>query len=332
MQIGGASQKLRSVQVLRAVAVTGVVACHAASWPLGACGVDLFFAISGFVISQSAERHTPGRFLAERLVRIYPAYWLNLLPWLVIAALSDQIVAGRLFTSLTLWPITGGFMWPYLAPGWTLSFEMLFYLAMTISIALQRPALPLLAYAGCFTANLIFPSALGSFVGSPMIISFLIGTAIAKSARTNIPVLWIIAGIAALSFSGNAAVLATMPVGVNGYLALPRLISWGFPAAAILYGAVSLETMFSPKWLNALVGLGDASYSIYLVHFLALQFIPVAWPLKIAGTLAIGWVLYEAVEKPIVRAGKTGLESALLQPLMSWRRRPRTTPVSITTP
>ena len=48
-------------------------------------GVELFFAISGFVVSHSLSRTTPGRFLVLRLIRIYPAFWLA----------AAIVVAGR---------------------------------------------------------------------------------------------------------------------------------------------------------------------------------------------------------------------------------------------
>src|SRR3569623_1364627 len=84
-----AVQKLRSIQVLRAVAACAVVVLHAVhdiDAPIdrtgfGAAGVDLFFVISGFIIANVAQGRGDGEILRDRLWRIYPLWWVALLPW-----------------------------------------------------------------------------------------------------------------------------------------------------------------------------------------------------------------------------------------------------------
>ena len=44
----------------------------------GYLGVNLFFMISGFVISLSAESRTARQFVISRVVRLYPAFWAGL--------------------------------------------------------------------------------------------------------------------------------------------------------------------------------------------------------------------------------------------------------------
>ena len=83
-------QKFRSIQVLRAVAACAVVVLHAypsshtpnGNAGYGAFGVDLFFVISGFIMAQIAPERSPQRFLRDRLWRIYPLWWVAVLPWL----------------------------------------------------------------------------------------------------------------------------------------------------------------------------------------------------------------------------------------------------------
>src|SRR5882762_388467 len=84
------TNKIESVQLLRAVAALGVVSFHAAHllfarnglelrWTgLGAAGVDLFFVVSGFIMWVTAlDRGMPiRRFAAKRIQRIVPLYWL----------------------------------------------------------------------------------------------------------------------------------------------------------------------------------------------------------------------------------------------------------------
>ena len=84
------ARTFHSVQILRAVAATMVVALHAciqagrfggAAFPLGNAGVDVFFPISGFVMvvstaNRQASARTAARFALARFLRIAPIYWL----------------------------------------------------------------------------------------------------------------------------------------------------------------------------------------------------------------------------------------------------------------
>ena len=83
------SGKLRSIQILRAFAAFSVVALHsymssqsvdASPFRIGAAGVDLFFVISGFIIATIAPSQAPGAFLLSRAWRIYPLWFVALLP------------------------------------------------------------------------------------------------------------------------------------------------------------------------------------------------------------------------------------------------------------
>jgi exopolysaccharide production protein ExoZ len=88
--------KLASVQYLRAVAALLVVAYHTNNMGLlrphftilgfGGYGVDLFFVISGFIITVTTARDTsPGVFFRKRLIRIVPLYWLVTFVYVLIA-------------------------------------------------------------------------------------------------------------------------------------------------------------------------------------------------------------------------------------------------------
>ncbi|HVI04878.1 MAG TPA: acyltransferase family protein, partial [Sphingomicrobium sp.] len=140
--------KLRSVQVLRAVAAMAVVAHHAFDngTRVGAAGVDLFFVISGFIMMTTCSSgRKPGEFLADRAWRIYPMWLLAVFPWLLMAPHSTLEVVR----SITLWPVYGNrFLNPALDVGWTLSFELLFYLAFALALA-TRAAVPLLIFGLC---------------------------------------------------------------------------------------------------------------------------------------------------------------------------------------
>ena len=143
-----------AIDGMRALAVVAVIVFHANSTllPGGFTGVDLFFVVSGFVISQSLAarpQQTLGRFLLafyrRRAQRLLPALLLMLLVTFVLSALLlprawrneqfDQTGLGALFgvSNLVLaWQQDG-----YFSPGadlnpflhtWTLGVEEQFYL------------------------------------------------------------------------------------------------------------------------------------------------------------------------------------------------------------
>ena len=115
--------KLRSIQVMRALAATLVLLHHVFDFPLGAAGVDLFFVISGFIIASVAPGKDPVEFLVKRGVRIYPLYWLCQAPFLFRAWQDSKLSAKTVWTSLSLISV-GGVSRPALGVGWTLIFEV----------------------------------------------------------------------------------------------------------------------------------------------------------------------------------------------------------------
>src|SRR5690349_25067488 len=103
---------------------------------------------------------TSGEFIRDRLWRIYPLWWVALFPWLFLLPRGATFVVS----SLTRWPIyPGGYYPPLLKVGWTLSFEMLFYLGMTLSLA-RRAAVPL-APDALFLAGALFTGSPRSHCG-----------------------------------------------------------------------------------------------------------------------------------------------------------------------
>jgi exopolysaccharide production protein ExoZ len=255
--LGAALQKLRSVQVLRAVAALLVVWAHASNTVYGRIGVDIFFVISGFIIGRVAERRTPPQFIVDRIWRIYPVYWIAVAPWIAMAFWFHAVTPDRLSATITLWPVYGDYVQPYLRPAWSLCYEMLFYAAMWAAMVTRKGRWIIGAFLCCFAFNLAHPTALTSFVGSWHIFEFLFG-------------LW----------------LTSKPV-------------------------ERLEPAFaSPKWSPA-VFLGDASYSIYLVHMLVTETIKAPWPLLFVGAVMLGCAFHLTVERPLLRMKMSAFAVAL---------------------
>ena len=289
---------LRSIQVLRALAATSVVVLHAdqtkvlnGAAEIGAAGVDLFFVISGFIMATVATDRSPGCFLADRVWRIFPLWFVALSPWL----LAQQHDWQTILTSLTLWPVWGdGFSMPALGIGWSLCFEMLFYAAFAFALA-TRAAIPLTAFAASLGLASFTSSALFGYLGSPLILEFLAGVVIARLPfREGLGLPLLLAGLAWLAIS---------PIGyghiVYGDLAFIRVAAWGIPAALIVYSSRCLERRFDRRF-EFPVQLGHASYAIYLFHPLIAELAIGLLP-TIALSLAVGLLAHFAIERPMMR-------------------------------
>lgn len=244
--------------------------------------------ISGFIMATVGIGRQPGEFLRDRVWRIYPLWWIAVAPWLI----ANKHDAATVLASLTLWPIwSGNFHTPALLLGWTLSFEMLFYVAFALGLA-TRAVFPLLCFALCFAAA--DRSDLSAYLGSPLILEFIAGLCIAKlrphpgyGALIGIGIVW----------------LVVAPVdqytAVFGSHGLHRVMAWGVPAAMIVYGARSIENVFDRRCFDAAVLVGNASYSIYVFHLLVVGLAP--WPINVAGAVAVGILAYLFLERRILR-------------------------------
>lgn len=291
--------RLASIQVLRGLAALGVVLYHAAGAKIGSFGVELFFVISGYVITLSAQGKTPGHFLFDRAWRIYPIYWLAVLPWFFLA---PELMAAKSLSSLTLWPVYGAdFSQPYLVVGWTLCFEMLFYLAFTFSIWRGSPTIPLAIFLCSMAAMLVYPTALFWFLGSPMIFGFLIGVAMttipqnSKLALALLPAALIVLGLS------DAAALAQREIGSNILGDFSRLLWWTIPAAVLVYAAICWERLFT-RWSAPLVTLGAASYSLYLFHPLITHRLQTHWLIETGLSVMLGLAVWWFVERWLIAA------------------------------
>lgn len=300
-------QRLESIQILRFVAVSLVVLAHCSSgyFVTGVSGVDIFFVISGFIITHVMKNKRPGPFIRDRLARIYPIYWVCLLPMVLL--LWDGNYA-RLLSSITLWPFLGGYEGVlFLPPAWTLSYEVLFYTAAAIT--LWRPkAIWIIAvlYVAAMIAAFLTGNPVLSFLGNPIIIEFLFGVALALLFRPEAPQRRSLGAVAIASGVIGLVAFTDPRVGINFDLATPfRFLVWGVPAALLFWGALQFEApLMKWYWRFASFG-GDASYSIYLSHAIFLHFAPANPYLKLALMppilILLGMAAHVFVEKPLLR-------------------------------
>jgi peptidoglycan/LPS O-acetylase OafA/YrhL len=323
---------------LRAVAVLAVVAFHAfpRAAPGGFAGVDVFFVISGFLISSIIFDDLKGGsfsfagFYWRRVRRIFPALVLVLaaclaLGWLLLlpdeyAALGKHVAAGAGFASnIVLWREAGYFdttaeLKPLLHL-WSLGVEEQYYLVWPLLLFLFRgrraqmlgmiAAIAALSFAANIGLTLYHPTA-AFFLPAGRFWELLAGSLLAyfhhygrlPDAHPNAK--------AALGAAMIAAAFALLDAG----RAFP-----GWWALLPVLGTVLLIWAGPAAWLNrrllsqpALVFIGLVSYPWYLWHWPLLSYAriahdgepPAALRLGLCGlSLLLAWLSYELVEKKI---------------------------------
>jgi exopolysaccharide production protein ExoZ len=297
---------------------------------LGSAGVDIFFAISGFIMGTVGIKEAPGEFMIKRLARIAPLYWLVTLTMCLGCAVGvfrnftfsfDRIVYSLLFIPYFN---PQGKIWPLLIPGWTLNYEMFFYLVFALGLAVRRPlgvtVLALLAATG--SGLLLAPHSPAMIIWtSPMLLEFLGGLVLAQAcprlAGAGWGVLLLAAGVLAL---GGSAVTQHLLGGDY------RVLCWGLPALAIVTGALMIEQggRWPSTFLLPLERIGDFSYSLYLLHGLVIAVglrvlggRPLALALIAALSIAASIASYRLIENPsakgvrrLIRAARNGLGRA----------------------
>jgi exopolysaccharide production protein ExoZ len=336
--------RLVNLQILRALAATLVVWAHGIDVsrlteqekPLlaygylenfGAFGVDLFFVLSGYIITVSSERtdRNWSQFATDRFIRIAPIFYILSLPWIIRAMLTPNHSWLPFVPTFFFWPIIDGqYVEPFLSVGWTLSFEVLFYSAMTAAIFLRswvsRPAvLTIAVFLAAISARALFNTAALNFLGNPIILEFLFGIGISmmlqltgsnRRLAVGISVLVVLALAYQLIF-GFGEISEAQRI-QSGELSLQRAIIWGLPAAGIVYATLLFGSPSSEGPLRRFLAfLGDASYSIYLVHLLVMVVFKVLQAkglissdpliiLSILCSLFAGSLSYLLIEKPTI--------------------------------
>jgi exopolysaccharide production protein ExoZ len=278
-----------NIQVLRAFAATSVVFLHVSSNAglslspsFGAFGVDVFFVISGYIITYVAFRD-PAQFMRKRIIRIVPAYWTVTLLVYGVALFGPSLVRhtstdpALLVSSLFFIPHdTAHGPSPTLALGWTLNYEMYFYLLFAIGLALSKrysSVIAMLLILGIMAlTDVIGPrSQAAAYYGQAIVLEFVYGILIYHLFRFAAPsaarpgrqkdagfgLALVLIGVAILFLVVGEA------TGHDG----PRFAAKGLAAAALVAGALLLETRYVFAWRNkAILLLGEASYVLYLIH------------------------------------------------------------------
>jgi exopolysaccharide production protein ExoZ len=246
----------------------------------GELGVEFFFVLSGIVIFLAHWRDIGvpagfGQYLWKRFRRIYPIYWtVLLLPALALYLLPhfqpgversfSVVVSAFLLVHLGSLPTI-------LIVAWTLFHEILFYAVFSLCVLNRRVGFAVLAV--WLMGSLLPFFHLISNPGwvwffSPLHLLFAMGIAVACIIRSQRTLPW-----RTLLVIGSLGLCAA----IAGYYQVNRRtdgvsLAIGIAMAFLVLGAVELERTRRLKVWQPLNFLGNASYSIYLIHFPIISF------------------------------------------------------------
>ena len=329
--------RLNLLDALRFVAAIAVVAYHFTVYPFpfgwpnppveifgalsrisgyGYLGVYLFFIISGFVISLSARGRTTGQFVASRMGRLLPAFWVAV-P--VAGILAPLILTGRITseslrnTAVNLTMLPKAFGAPYVdGVYWTLWIEFCFYVIVgflilsgltygkMLLLAALWPLVGVLVQTGNKQLGLLLlPQFAPLFAGG--IALYLI------YAYGHNLLHWLIVGANAI-FAANTAALSTTAVNKSTHAGLSSAVAFAIVIGFFALVAIATLTRARPWTGRVGTSFGRLTYPLYLMHvfpgLIVIHFTHEflgTWGsllLALAVVLALAWVVNRWVEQP----------------------------------
>ncbi len=273
--------KLLNVQSLRAYGALAVAFYHTGfslniglGRPIGSFGVSIFFLISGFIMAMICDT-SPEHFLVRRMARIVPLYWLLTLDLFAAGSLIPRLLGGTaldgmaLLKSLFFIPyVTHGTYFPILFLGWSLNYEMYFYMLLAGALVVYQRRAALIA-SGVMIAVLLILRVVHAggalkFYAHPIILEFVLGILCYYGFRA-VPNDRIVANRKVLIGGMFLAAAAMIGAAVTTMGPLNAVIV-GITSTILVFCAVLLDKVgISLRW-RFLILLGDASYVIYLIH------------------------------------------------------------------
>jgi peptidoglycan/LPS O-acetylase OafA/YrhL len=261
----------------------------------GQMGVDLFFVISGFIMvhTTSGPNASAKDFAIKRFSRIWPVYVAISLAYALHGygwGILDNPEAVRRLTSTVLMVPIGNtdavvISYPALPVGWTLNYEVYFYLVFGLSLLFGRwrwvaffgwiglsllavpflvgsvPSISPLANYGTPEVNYGFTNGLAALATNPLVWLFVAGVVIGLINRTNVrlPAFW-------------ASVLAASALSIyafqyaSGWQAQHNIAQGGLIASVLVLALVVANKTVAFHVPRQLVLLGNVSFSLYLLH------------------------------------------------------------------
>jgi exopolysaccharide production protein ExoZ len=313
----------RTIQFLRFTAALYITLFHISHWwdykhdtlsglfHNGYGAIDLFFVISGFVVVQSADDFKTGwlsflLFLKKRFIRIYPIYWLFLIFFLITGMVS---LTGRTWSqcwkAVFLLPRHQGII----RTTWTLQWELYFYflIGLTVLHRYSRYLIALLfilslaANSAALLGAIDYESLPANQLYNELVLEFFLGAVVwkfFKKVSLAVAILLVILG----------ALLFLLPVQINS----SHFIAFGLPSVILLTGLTALEwqkKITVPDWV---VLLGNASYSLYLIHLPIINTflgnLNKTWSANkglllvfVMAVVVLSVLVYQIIEKPVLK-------------------------------
>lgn len=303
-------KKLDFLQAFRGIAALMIVILHSrinypanesnqiSNWlfSAGGAGVDLFFIISGFIMVYTTKK-SDGTFLystqfaIKRITRIVPVYFIVSFVFYILMLIAYKsinatyhfnfvdLLKSYLFIPLDLSSASPPFFGsPVLHVGWSLNYEMYFYLIIFISLIFKRFRW-LIFSTWIIVTLIVLPTILTNeftFIGthsynfdgylniitSPLIWEFVIGVVIGWIYFTPLkfPNPLVARYIAWISVAFTFWWIIS---GIKGGVGITH---WGFPLAIMVFCFVIASKTYDFKVPKGLIWLGNISFSLYLVH------------------------------------------------------------------
>jgi len=336
---GHAVEFRQDIQGLRAVAVLLVVADHSGvRWLTGGfVGVDVFFVISGYLITllllrqaASTGRVRIGEFYARRARRILPAASLVIVATMMYAAREVSLSRVRQLRVDGLWSAFfaanihfSRLETDYFAQGpepspfqhyWSLAVEEQFYLVWPLIVMIagrrgvSRIAVALVACSIALRLVLVLRHvrAESIFVSTPTHLDGIVVGAWAAANRLRAwrRIVWL--GVAA---AATYAAIALFRGTANPYDPVVQVSSYTLVALASV-GLLAYGARGNAKWLawRPLTLLGRVSYGLYVIHFPIVGVLMQRWPhggwpaigVAVSASLALTALSWVCLERPIL--------------------------------
>ncbi len=338
--------RIEPLQVMRGIAAVLILSKHALyevsqispvdinynNFAYFSVGIDMFFILSGFIMLYISRNNygvqAAKDFIIRRVLRIVPTYWFYSFVLLGVAMIMPQVLGTAEFVPFHFlkslffitYENTAGDLQPFLANGWTLNYEMYFYVIFALCLLIPaKYGLPLMAVYFISSVATDFYGLGGiadQFYARPIVLEFLAGSIIGwlfiKNIRLPAWCFW--AGVA---FTLGAIITLFFP---DQFFALTGLeysrMAVAITSITLLVLPKGAEYVPAPKWS---IMLGDASYTIYLSHPFAIGAITQAvllmgwqgslspwlifWTIFVVSIIG-GLIAYQIIEKPLLSLGK----------------------------
>jgi len=301
-----------SIQYLRGISALAVVYFHLYQ-TTGQQGVAVFFVISGFIMIDIMNKKHRNffSFFKARFLRVAPLYYLLILLTLLLGIAYDPTIQ-RIIQSFTFTALGS-----VLPVGWTLTFEFIFYTLVSISILIFQKMIYRLIF-------LFISLAIGDYLLNYILVSrnyeygnyfwfFIFGMGsfyiikniqlIPQIFKNKYLLLFILMISTIYLFLGNYLGLSYYIDDVNHYL-YNNLVASFLIVTSILILEIEQKWSFQNK---ILILLGNASYSIYLTHYIVIHAVHKYYnkefnnELLLIGSIIVGVLTYLYLEKPLIK-------------------------------